>query len=147
MLASKTSFFSYIWHYFGNPLEEFPFRKELLDLTQHWYFYSLERLKALPESEYLVLRYDQLVGNLETSIRTVYDHFRIPYSEAYAGRVNLAVEKAATYVSKHKYSLAEMGYTPDQVYKSYKQIFERYNFDLNGTALMAQVSEKMNEID
>jgi hypothetical protein len=147
MLASKTSFFSFIWHYFGNPLEEYPFREELLELTRHWYTYSLDRLETLPESEYLVLRYDHLVGNLQASIRTIYDHFGISFSEEYSLVVNEAVEKAANYVSKHKYSLTEIGYTPDQVYQNYKQIFERYEFDLNGKALMARVTEKYEQID
>ena len=69
MLASKTSFFSFIWHYFGTPLEDYPFRQELLDLTQHWYSYSLNQLTTLPESEYLILKYDLLVGSLEQSIK------------------------------------------------------------------------------
>jgi hypothetical protein len=147
MLASKTSFFSFIWHYFGNPLEEYPFREELLELTRHWYTYSLDRLEALPDSEYLVLRYNHLVGNLEASIRSIYDHFGISFSEEYSLIVNKAVEKAANYVSKHKYSLTEIGYAPDQVYKNYKQIFERFEFDLNGKALMARVTEKYEQID
>lgn len=147
MLASKTSFFSYIWNYFGSPLEEYPFREELLDLTRHWYLYSLERLQRLPESEYLILEYNDLVGRLDTSIQTIYNHFGKDYTEQYAQRVNLAVEKASGYVSKHKYSLLDMGYTPEQVYENYKQIFQRFNFDLNGKALMARVTEKFNEID
>lgn len=147
MLASKTSFFSYIWHYFGTPLEEYPFREELLELTQHWYTYSLDRLETLPESEYLVLRYDHLVGNLEASIHKIYNHFGISFSEEYSLVVNKAVEKAADYVSKHKYSLTEIGYSPEQVYQNYKQIFERFEFDLNGKALMAHVTEKFDEVD
>lgn len=147
MLASKTSFFSFIWHYFGSPLEEYPFREELLELTRHWYTYSLDRLKTLPDSEYLVIRYDHLVGNLQASIRTIYDHFGLSFSEEYSLVVNEAVQKAAGYVSKHKYSLLDIGYTPDQVYQNYKQIFERFDFDLNGKALMARVTEKYDEVD
>jgi hypothetical protein len=147
MLASKTSFFSYIWHYFGSPLESYPFREELLDLTHHWYTYSLDRLQALPESEYLILRYDHLVGKLEDSIQRIYNQFGMKFSNGYSEVVGEAVEKAAAYVSTHKYSLTQMGYTADQVYQNYKEIFERFEFDLNGKALIGRVSEKYKEID
>jgi hypothetical protein len=147
MLASKTSYFSYCWQFFGEPLEPYPFQPELLALTKHWYTYSLERLETLPESDYVILKYDDLVGNLESSIQKIYNRFGIPYSDRFAEKVTKAVEKANGYVSKHKYSLIEMGYTPDQVYENYKPIFERFNFELNGKALMAKVTEKYNEVD
>jgi len=147
MLASKTSFFSFIWHYFGTPLEAYPFRDDLLDLTRHWYTYSLERLKTIPDSEYLIMRYDQLIGELEESLKRIYHQFGINYTAGYADVVNHAVTKAAAYVSTHKYSLLEMGYTADQVYQNYKEIFEQFNFDLNGKALIGRVAEKNREID
>jgi Zn-dependent metalloprotease len=40
-----------------------------------------------------------------------------------------------------------MGYTAEQVYDQYREIFERFEFDLNGKALMAKVSKKYAEID
>lgn len=147
MLASKTSFFSYIWNYFGTPLEPYPFKEDLLTLTRHWYSYSLNRLNTLPEKEYLILRYDRLVGELEESVQKIYNQFGIEYTADYAEKVREAVIKAAAYESTHRYSLSEMGYTADQVYKNYQMVFEKFNFDLNGKALIGRVAEKNREID
>jgi len=147
MLASKTSFFTYIWRYFNDPLEEYPFKEMLLDLTRRWYVETLESLEDLPKSEFIILKYDQLVGELGQSTRAIFNQFRLPINEAFEEEINQAVRTAATYVSKHKYSLFELGYTADQVYNQYREIFDRFEFDLNGKALMAQVSKKYAEID
>ncbi len=147
MLASKTSFFSYIWQYFGTPLERYPFKDLMLDFTRHWYLYSLERLAFLPESEYVILRYDSLVEQLDESIRMIYNRFNMPITPKFEKELVRAVKDADGYESKHKYSLLEMGYTPEQVYAQYKEVFERFGFDLNGKALVAKVSTKFAEID
>jgi hypothetical protein len=147
MLASKTSFFTYIWRYFNEPLEQYPFKEMLLDLTRRWYVESLDTLAQLPLSEYVILKYDDLVGKLDASTRMLYRHFDIPLTKDFEIRLAQAVKEAEAYESKHHYSLVEMGYTPQQVYQQYKEVFERFNFELNGKALTAKVSKKYAEID
>ena len=147
MLASKTSFFTYVWRYFNDPLEDYPFKEMLLDLTKRWYVDTLKTLEALPKSEYVILKYEDLVGDLDTSARQLFDHFGLPISNEFEVKLEETVEATAGFVSKHKYSLFEMGYTAEQVYNHYREIFERFEFDLNGKALMAKVSKKFAEID
>jgi len=147
MLASKTSYFSYIWSYFGEPTERYPFRDVILDFTKHWYNYPLERLSQIPSKDYLILEYNDLVEKLEVSVKSIYSHFGIPVSEDFGRTLEKAVEESAKFISKHQYSLAEMGYTPEQVYSQYKDVFERFNFDLDGKAMVAQVSDYEAVID
>jgi hypothetical protein len=147
MLASKTSFFTYIWRYFNDPLEPYPFKDMLLDLTKRWYVETLKTLETLPKTEYVILKYGDLVGELDASTRDLFTHFNIPISKDFELKLAEAVAAAAGYVSKHKYSLFEMGYTAEQVYDQYREIFERFEFDLNGKALMAKVSQQYAEID
>jgi hypothetical protein len=147
MLASKTSYFSYIWSFFGEPTGRYPFRDVILNFTRHWYDYPLERLSQIPSKDYLILDYDDLVEKLEVSVKSIYSHFDIPISEDFGRTLEKAVEESAKYISKHQYSLAEMGYTPEQVYSQYKDVFERFNFDLDGKAMVAQISDHEAVID
>jgi hypothetical protein len=147
MLASKTSFFTYIWRYFNDPLEPYPFKDMLLDLTRRWYLETLKTLENLPESEYLIIKYNSLVEELDATTHKIFDHFDIPITPIFEKTLQQAVTDAAGYISKHKYSLFDMGYTAEQVYDQYREIFERFEFDLNGKALMAKVSKKYAEID
>ena len=58
-----------------------------------------------------------------------------------------AVVEAASYVSKHKYSLIDMGYMPNEVWDNYPEIFERFSFDRRTEELLAELSKKYAEID
>jgi hypothetical protein len=147
MLASKTSFFSYIWNYFNDPLESYPFKDLLLNLTYGWYADTLASLEQLPESEYLVMKYRQLVEDLDASTRLIYDQFQIPITQKFEVELAKAVEEAASYVSKHKYSLIKMGYRPEPVLTRFADIFTRFNFDPRTEELMAELSRKSREID
>jgi hypothetical protein len=107
----------------------------------------LQRLAELPSTEYIILDYDDLVEELESSTKKIYNHFSIPMSDRFSVILDEAVEESAKYISKHHYSLAEMGYTPEQVYNLYQDVFERFNFELDGKAMMAQVSKHEAIID
>ncbi len=147
MLASKTSFFSFIWNYFNNPLEPYPFKDMLLDLTYGWYVDTLASLEKLPDTEYVVMKYRQLVEHLDTSTRLIYDQFHIPMTPAFEEKLAVAVEEARSYVSKHKYSLIRMGYQPEPVLTRFEEIFTRFDFDPRTEELMAELSKKSREID
>ena len=147
MLASKTSFFSYIWNYFNNPLDPYPFRDMLLDLTYGWYVDTLTALEQLPDSEYLIMKYRSLVEHLDTSTRLIYEQFHIPMTPEFEVKLAVAVEEARSYVSKHKYSLIRMGYKPVPVLTKFEEIFTRFNFDPRTEELMAELSKKSREID
>lgn len=147
MLASKTSFFSYIWNNFGTPLEPYPFREFILKFTKYWYTYPLEKLAQLPESEYIMLKYQDLVEHLEDSVLNTYAHFNIGFEGRFPAVLKEAVKLAEKFTSKHKYSLAALGYTPEQVYSEYREVFERFAFPLDGKALIAQKSTHEAVID
>lgn len=143
MLASKTSFFNYVWRYFNDPLEPYPFRDLLLELTRRWYVDSLKNLELLPHSEYLILKYEDLVDDLDTITRTLYAHLQIPLTAKFEKQLAIAVYEAQTFVSKHHYSLTEMGYKPQQIFQQYKEIFDRFNYDLSGKALRVKGQPKL----
>ena len=119
----------------------------LLGLTAGWYFETLDALGELPDSEYLIMKYRALIEHLDASTRLVYRHFEIPMTAAFEEKLAVAVEKARSYVSKHKYSLIEMGYTPQQMLEFYNGIFERFDFDPRTEELLAELSKKSREID
>ncbi|MEJ2756872.1 MAG: sulfotransferase [Anaerolineales bacterium] len=147
MLASKTSFFTYIWRYFNDPLEPYPFKDMLLELTRDWYMETMDSLQRLPDSEYLTIRYRDLIGQLDVTTRGIYAQFGMSLSPEFEVRLAKAVEIAAAYKSKHKYSLLGMGYSAEQVYKQYRDIFTRFGFDPKEDPLMAEISKKFREID
>lgn len=129
MLPSTLSWFSYAWHVFTSPLERYPYREEILTMTQYWYRHPLEYLDAHPAPERLILSYDDLIGNPERVIRGLYRRFGYPERKGLEKIVAEAVEDAHSYKSDHVYSYEEMGFTRQQIVEAYADIFARFGFD------------------
>ncbi|MCJ7579498.1 MAG: sulfotransferase [Candidatus Aminicenantes bacterium] len=141
MIASMTNYFSYVFHYFGSPKEKYPYKDEILQFTKHWYTYPLELFKQYQAEEYLIINYDDLVGKLDDSVKGIYRQFNMQMSDEFAKILDLASDSAANYVSKPKYFLAQMGYTPEQVYNNYKNVFEQFKFKLETKTMMVEARE------
>lgn len=147
MVASKTNYFAFCWQYF-NDLETYPFRDFLLRFTRHWYLYPLTVLDRLPQEQYMVLKYTQLTKELDSVVHDIYNQFGLPITPAFAAALKDTVESASRYVSQHRYSLADMDYTPEQVYQNYREIFDKFGFSLNGKALVGKpVEEALADVE
>jgi hypothetical protein len=138
MVASKTSYFAFCWHYFNDMFEPYPFRDFMLEFTKHWYLYPLKLLPKYPSSSYLTIKYDDLTSKLGETIKQIYAHFEIEITPQFARSLAAAVERSKKYVSKNRYSLVEMDYTPQQIHENYRAIFNRFGFSLNGKAMEAE---------
>lgn len=147
MVASKTNYFAFCWQYF-NDLEPYPFRDFLLNFTRHWYLYPLTVFERLPKEQYLVFKYGQLTQNLDAVVHDIYEQFDLQITPSFASTLKGAVESANQYVSKHRYSLAEMDYSPELVYENYREIFEQFGFSLNGKAMVGEpVADALMDVE
>ncbi|MFC1936584.1 sulfotransferase [Chloroflexota bacterium] len=135
MVASQTSYLSFCWNFFNDPLEPYPFRDMILELSRHWYDYPVSRLAEMPESEYLTFTYDDVVESLRPTVERIYAHFDLSINPRFDKILDDTVEYTKEYVSDHEYSLDEMGYTPKQIFHSFDGIFQHYRFPMMGKAM------------
>ncbi len=98
-------------------------------MTKHWYAYTIRQLEQGPASSYLVVKYDDLVKDLDGPITCIYAGFDFQITPQYAAAVQEEVEKARRYESRHEYSLAEMGLTREQIAVAYRDVIPRLGFD------------------
>jgi hypothetical protein len=128
-VPSETSFLSFIWHYFNDPDEKYPFREFVYEMIGHWYRYPLNRLEGFPIGQRIILRYDDLVNNLGDTVRNIYSRFGLHISPGFHERIEAAEERSRGYTSSHSYSLEDMGYEEATTYSDFQDIFERFEFD------------------
>lgn len=128
LLASKTNYFGYVWHYFGDPAEKFPLKDIIFSMAKHWYHYPLKTLPELPVGDYSIVKYDHLVKNLETTVSKTYQQLSFDYHPSFARVVHETSQTAKKYKSKNVYSLKEMGYRPEQIYRQLKDVFDKFEF-------------------
>ena len=128
-VASYISGVDHGWRLLGDPVEEYGCRDYILEMAGHWYRYPLECLDRAPQDSYILVKFDDLVGDPEQTIRDIYQHFDLAISPAYAQALREEAERARTYRSKHEYSLEQVGLTREQVVADYRDVFDRFGFD------------------
>jgi hypothetical protein len=129
MLPSTVSWINYARRVFTEPKEKYLYLDEILDFTQHWYRYPLQYLDAHPSPRHLILNYDDLIQRPEYVIRSFYEQFGYPDKPGLDHIVDEAVKEALAFNSDHVYSYEDMGFTRQQIVKTYADIFERFGFD------------------
>ncbi|KAA3644922.1 MAG: sulfotransferase [Chloroflexi bacterium] len=129
LVPSVTNFFSYIWHFFGTPLERYPYKERIFSLIKHWYLYPLERLSHRPDEQYRVMRYDDVVYDLEITIERIYQWLGKQLTGPFRQIIQKTVKDAEGFESDNKYTLEEMGLTPEFIRQEFQEVFDYFKFE------------------
>lgn len=129
MLPSTVSWINYARRQFTDPGDGYLYIDEILDMTQHWYRHPLKYLDSHPSPRHLIVSYDDLIQRPEAVIRGFYEQFGYPDQPGLPIIIDQAVKETLAFKSDHNYSLEEMGFTREQIVETYKDIFERFNFE------------------
>jgi hypothetical protein len=129
-IPSYVSLLNYTWRLFGATPGEYGSRDYVLQIARHWYRYPLERLKNAPQHSYVIVRYEDLLQDLEGTVADIYSRFGLVSSPAFNQLVQEKATKARAYRSKHRYSLQHLRLSRRQIVEEFADIFERFDFDL-----------------
>jgi hypothetical protein len=130
-IPSYVSLLNYTWRLFGATLGEYGSRDYVLRIARHWYRYPLERLESAPQDSYAIVRYDDLLQDLERTVTDIYDRFGLEASPAFDQLLREEATKARAYRSKHRYSLKRLRLSRRQIVEEFADIFERFDFDIH----------------
>lgn len=119
VIPSSVSMYSNHWRTYGDPQEEYPepASEVIMEQARHWYIYPHRYLEQLPENQYILVHYDELVQDPEATIEEIYHQFGIEMTPEYHKILHAESERAKLYKSTHKYSLGQMGLTDQQIDK------------------------------
>jgi hypothetical protein len=129
MIPSYMSMLTFTWETIGDPAGADHCRDFVLDMAYHWYTYPLERLAQAPEDKYIVVNFEDLVGDPEGTVTRIYQRLGLVVHDAYAQILREEALKAEDYNSQHEYSLEEMGLTQAQILEKFGEVFECFGFD------------------
>jgi hypothetical protein len=131
MLPSVKSWLLYQWEVFNDaPLEDGEFQDYFMDVGRYWYRYPLEHLALMPEDQYAIVKFEDLVQDVGQTVRDLYTRLKIPLTPAFDRVLQEETEKARHYRSSHQYSLEQMGFDRAQIVAQYQDVFERFDFDM-----------------
>jgi hypothetical protein len=103
-------------------------RDFIIEMLTHWYRYPIELLEGRPETDYTIVRYDDLVADPEYVIKEIYKRFGFEISPSFENSLKASVLKARQYKSTHEYSLEDMGMNHRKIATEFRDIFQRHHF-------------------
>ncbi|MFW5925345.1 MAG: sulfotransferase family protein [Myxococcota bacterium] len=99
-------------------------------LAIDYYRYALDARAFIPPEQFHVVRFDELVVDPKRAIEGIYDHFGMPMTDRYRGRLDEATRNAAQFKSRgHQYTLEEFGLTRDEVYRQLRDLFDEFGYE------------------
>jgi hypothetical protein len=129
MIPSYVSMMAFSWRVLGIQAEGPALRDYIFEMARHWYSYPLERLETASDDSYVIVKYDDLVGDPEETVRRIYERFGFAIGPAFARVLREESAKARRFRSRHRYMLEKLGLSRQQILTAYQDIFEHFGFD------------------
>jgi hypothetical protein len=105
--------------------------RALADLFCDYYRSRLQILDAIPSSQVVDVRFDDLVHDPERTVRRIYEALDLDTSGEFTNLLEAATRRSRGYQSHHQYTLEDFGMTRDEIYDRLADVFEAYGFDRN----------------
>ena len=88
---------------------------------------AIDSLQSLPAERLLIVRYEDLTRNLDTTLRRVANFVGLPTTQALEDRIRCHVAAERGYRSSHRYSLADFGLSEPQIRERFGVVYEYFN--------------------
>ncbi len=131
VIPSSVSMFSIHWKTYGEPEQDYPeaASEVIQEQAKHWYIYPHQYLKQLPEDQYVMVRYQDLVADPQSTVENIYHRLGIQMTEQYQETLAKESEKAKRFKSKHAYSPKKMGLDLKQITQEFGSIIHDYDLE------------------
>jgi hypothetical protein len=102
--------------------------RALKELGYDFYRYALECRREIPDDQFIVVRYEDLVEDPKATILGLYDRLGMPVSEAFEAKLDEACEAHRDWESSRDFGLEFFGITEDEVYFELRDVFEEFGY-------------------
>ena len=130
VIPSKISMFEAVWKMSTPGVRDFnDMAAYIADVTIEYYL-KLEAFAAtLPSSQYMLIRYEDLISDPAASVASVYQFLGRALTPDMEQHIRAACEKGREYKSTHSYSLEQYGLERDEIYQRLAPLFEKYGWE------------------
>jgi hypothetical protein len=129
-VPSFASMFSSMYKLYSPPMaENDPAKRAWAQLGIDYFKYSQEMKQTLPASQFIVVKYDDLLANPQGTVKKIYEHFSWTPSQKFLDKLSKEEVRNRQYKSHHEYSLEQYGYTKQEIYAELGPIMDELGFD------------------
>ena len=90
-------------------------------------FYNEQKAGHIPDRNLCVVKYTDLLQNLEPTITRILDFLEIEPTEAFREEVRAQAERQRTYKSRHEHSPDQFGISPERIRKDLAFVYDAYS--------------------
>jgi hypothetical protein len=91
--------------------------------------YSREMRRTIPSSQFVAVKYDDLLEQPQQTVTNIYTHFNWSASAKFLRRLSKEEVRNRDYKSAHEYSLEEYGFTREQIYRELQDVMDEFKFE------------------
>ena len=111
-------------------LQRYVNRRYRYNIDLYRYFYDLQKNGEIPQDKVMVVRYDRLRSQLETTFNEIVDFANLNPSEALKQAVREQARSQKNYQRKHQFiELEDFALSQEQIIKDFDFVFKEYGFD------------------
>ena len=125
-LPSFTSMFSSMY---GAIPDDDPAKLAWSELGIQFYQYLAEMRREIPASQFIALKYDDLIANPKDTVLKVYQHFGWEASSEYVAMLEKENIIQKDYHSAHEYSLDQFNLSKEYIYERLFDVFHEFGFE------------------
>jgi hypothetical protein len=125
-LPSMASMFSMMY---GDTADAQLSRQAIAEQGIQFYLYLAEMRRDIPASQFIALKYDDLVEQPKATVLKVYEHFDWHASEAFIQTLQAEQVRQKDYRSAHEYSLDKFSLSKEYIYERLFTIFHEFGFE------------------
>lgn len=100
----------------------------ILEQNRIWYTRLHEDTAHLPPNRYIRVAYEDVVLNMENTVRKIYEQFEIPLTDEFLAKVREMQEQERHYRSRNSYTLEEVGLSMEAIAEAFAEIAPAYGF-------------------
>ena len=114
---------------FDNHFHDGQLQEMTLDVLRYYHQYLFSTISDWHQSRYLIIKMEDLTGEIGNSIKNIYNHFHIPLGPSFSQYIKQSAAEARNYQSKHHYSLSEFGLTEEDIIRDFSDTFTRFGYE------------------
>ena len=110
-------------------------------LGYDYYRYALECRKGIPDDQFIVIRYEDLVRDPKKTVLDLYERLGMPVSQAFKAKLDDAMIAHSEYESSRSVELDFFGITREEVSEELSEVLEELGYDAPGSAQYLEAAE------
>lgn len=128
LIPSNFDLFSFMWGYFSDIPEKYPYADRILDMVRHYYEYPMEVFRELPGDRYRVVQFQDLVRDPEAVIEDVYHSLGYEMADDFRVLLREKARASRSHKSNRKIGLSHIGISPDYLYSYYEKVMRFFGY-------------------